>query len=137
MGKTPRIGRFAEQSSGHARYASVSRERTIAAGNSCVSHGGNPSPCARHRGQLTPCGANVVLFKRLAGQSRTLVWSAPNVPAPSRMFARERAWSSAAQLAEGSASGVTGDDGDKVARASVEDERLGLSATLYVEYRRA
>ena len=31
---------------------------------------------------------NVVLFKRLAGQSRTLAWSAPGVAARSRMIAR-------------------------------------------------
>ena len=81
--------------------------------------------------------ANVVFWKRLAGQSRTLVWSAPDVPTPSRMFARERAWSSAAQLVDGHAPGALWEDGESVASTSVEDERLGLSAMLYVESRQA
>ena len=74
---------------------------------------------------------HAVLFKRLAGQSRTLVWSAPGVTAGSRMAAREQAWTSAAGLFEDVAplAGARG----QVASATVWDERLGLSAMLYIE----
>jgi hypothetical protein len=106
---------------------------------------------------------NVVLFKRLAGQSRTLAWSAPGVAAWSRMIAREQAWKRAAALLDDGGSAPKPplravDDGgsapkpplravderrlpdrdreDEVAVASVWDERLGLSALLYAESRR-
>src|SRR5690348_12538511 len=42
-------------------------------------------------------------FKRIAGQSRTLVWSADGVPEANRLAARERAWTSAAALLDGAA----------------------------------
>ena len=74
---------------------------------------------------------HAVLFKRLAGQSRTLVWSAPGVSAASRMIAREQGWTSAAELFE-DGSPLSG-AGGQVASATVWDERLGLSAMLYIE----
>ena len=74
---------------------------------------------------------NVVLFKRLAGQSRALVWSAPGVSTASRMVAREQAWSGAAQLVEGQVVSSGGDAGTVVS-VSVGDAQLGLSAMLYV-----
>jgi hypothetical protein len=77
---------------------------------------------------------NAVLFKRLAGQSRTLAWSAPDVDAASRATAREQAWTSAAALLDGQA--PAGGDA-AAASVSVIDEHLGLSAMLYVESRRA
>ena len=73
---------------------------------------------------------NVVLFKRLAGQSRALVWSAPGVSTASRMVAREQAWSGAAQLVEGQVVSSGGDAGTVVS-VSVGDAQLGLSAMLY------
>jgi len=77
--------------------------------------------------------ANVVFFKRLAGQSRALAWSAPGVSTASRRIAREQAWSSAARLVEERLLAAGGDDDGEVASASVWDEDLGLSAMLYVE----
>ena len=72
-------------------------------------------------------------FKRIAGQSRTLEWSAPGVPAASRMAAREHAWKSAATVLDGSPLQVD----NEAASVAVADERLGLSAQLYVESCRA
>lgn len=74
---------------------------------------------------------NVVFFKRLAGQSRALGWSAPGVSTASRMAAREQAWSGAAQLVDDRLLGSA--DTDQVANASVWNEQLGLSALLHVE----
>jgi hypothetical protein len=78
---------------------------------------------------------NVVLFKRLAGQSRTLAWSAPGVAAWSRMIAREQAWKRAAAFLDERRRPTRERDGE-AAVASVWDERLGLSALLYAESRR-
>ena len=77
--------------------------------------------------------ANVVFFKRLAGQSRALAWSAPGISTASRMAAREQAWSSAAHLVDDRLLGAALDDADQVATASVCDPHLGLSALLHVE----
>ena len=79
---------------------------------------------------------NVVLFKRLAGQSRTLAWSAPGVPAWSRMMAREQVWKRAAALLDERRRPAHEPDGE-AAVVSVWDERLGLSALLYAESRRS
>lgn len=79
---------------------------------------------------------NVVLFKRIAGQSRVLTWSAPGVSPASLMAAREHVWSSAADLVEGGALHDGAGDSDLTATASTWDERLGLSAMLHVESRR-
>ena len=76
---------------------------------------------------------NAGFFKRVAGQSRTLVWSTPGVTAASRMTAREQAWTSAAELLD---EGARPSDDGQAASVSVSDERLGLSAMLYVESRR-
>ena len=76
---------------------------------------------------------NVVFFKRVAGQSRALAWSAPDVSTASRMAAREQAWSSAAQLVEERLLLAGGDDAGQVASAVFWDDQLGLSAMLYVE----
>jgi hypothetical protein len=77
--------------------------------------------------------ANVVFFRRLAGQSRVLTWSAPGVSTASRMMAREQVWSSAATLVEDRFARAGGDGAGQIASASVWDEDLGLSAMLYVE----
>jgi hypothetical protein len=79
---------------------------------------------------------NVVFFKRVAGQSRALAWSAPGVSSSSRMAAREQAWSSAAELVDERLSRAGGDDADNVASVIWWNDRLGLSAMLYVESRR-
>ena len=73
--------------------------------------------------------SNVVFWKRIAGQSRTLVWSARNDGA-SPMLARERAWTRAAELVEHGA--LRAADGETVI-VSCRDDRLGLWALLYVE----
>jgi hypothetical protein len=73
---------------------------------------------------------DAVLFKSVAGQSRTLVWSAPGVAAATRMGALENAWVSAADLIDDA---PPRREGVRTASASVSDDRLGLSALLYVE----
>ena len=78
---------------------------------------------------------NAVLFKRVAGQARTLVWSAPGVTVAGRMAAREQAWTSAAELVEDGTS-LSGQRADATC-ASMSNERLGLSALLYIESARA
>lgn len=78
---------------------------------------------------------NVVFFERLAGRSRTLTWSAPGTLTQSRMIAREQGWSAAARFVEGQRV-HEGSDDDRVASTSVWDERLALSAMLYVESQR-
>jgi hypothetical protein len=87
-------------------------------------------PLARHLG-LT----SVVLFKRAAGQSRSLAWSAPNVPAARRLAAREQAWTAAAELLDHGAPlvGSLGAELASVASVAVEDIVLGLSGMMYVE----
>jgi hypothetical protein len=75
---------------------------------------------------------HVVFFKRLAGQSRTLVWSASGVAAWSRMAAREQAWKMAAAFVDERPMPAREHD-SKVASVAIAEERLGLSAMLYVE----
>jgi hypothetical protein len=77
--------------------------------------------------------ANVVFFERLAGRSRTVVWSAPFATTPSRMIAREQAWTSAALLLEGCPPAAAEDDAGNIASTSIVNDRLGLSAMLHVE----
>ena len=77
--------------------------------------------------------ANVVFFERVAGRSRTLVWSAPYATTPSRMVAREQAWTCASRLLEGCPPFAGRYDDTQLASASIVDDRLGLSAMLYVE----
>jgi hypothetical protein len=83
---------------------------------------------------------NVVFFKRIAGQTRVLGWSAPGASTASRLGARERVWSSvAAAMDEESAAGrlrIEGDEDGKTATSSVWNDRLGLSALLHVESHR-
>lgn len=83
----------------------------------------------------------VVLFKRVAGQSRTLAWAAPGVPAARRLAAREHAWTSAAELMDhvlyDTGSSPRSQRGGDTASVSIEDAKLGLSVMLYVESRRA
>lgn len=75
-----------------------------------------------------------VFFRRVAGQSRTLAWSAPGVSPARLLAARENAWKAAADLVE---TGMAPSDGGvNAARVFVHDDALGLSATLYVESRR-
>jgi hypothetical protein len=79
---------------------------------------------------------NVVFFKRVAGQSRVLAWSAPGASTASRLRARERVWSSvAAALDEAvpSLPAPEGDEEDTVVTVSIGNGRLGLSALLQVE----
>jgi len=76
---------------------------------------------------------NVVFFKRLAGQSRVLSWSAPGVSTASRMIAREQTWSRAAELVEDGLPSAGRDDSGLVVCASLWDEALALSALLRVE----
>jgi hypothetical protein len=68
-------------------------------------------------------------FKRIAGQSRVFVWSAPGVDAPSQTAAREHVSRSAAGLLSGDPPHV----GGNTAHAVLSDEQLGLSAVLCVE----
>ena len=76
-------------------------------------------------------------FKRIAGHSRTLAWSAPGVAAPARTAAPEHAWtSSGAAPFDGSPLPPLHED-DATASATVSDEALGLTALLYVESCRA
>jgi hypothetical protein len=87
--------------------------------------------------------ATMVFFKRVAGQSRSLVWAAPGVATSRRLAACEQAWTSAAELVERGTplAGPGGGDGghaktprgEEVATATFEDVKLGLSALLYVE----
>lgn len=79
------------------------------------------------------CLTSASFFKRIAGQSHTLAWSAPGVAAPTRTAAREDAWTSGSPLLDGSSL----HENDAVASAAVSDEALGLSALLYVESCRA
>jgi hypothetical protein len=89
----------------------------------------------------------MVFFKRVAGQSRTLVWAAAGVATSRRLAACEQAWTSAAELVEHGAllAEPGGRDGrhpkpprgEEVATATFEDAKLGLSAMLYVESGRA
>ncbi len=77
---------------------------------------------------------NAVHWKRLAGQSRTVLWSERGATAASRRLACERAWTSAADFLEYGAPRAS--DGD-TATSCVHDARLGLWAILHVEsYRR-
>jgi hypothetical protein len=75
--------------------------------------------------------ANVVWFRRVAGQSRAIVWSARGTSGASRLTARERAWTSAATLLEEGA--VREDERVRVATVAIQDERLGLSGLLHAE----
>ena len=82
----------------------------------------------------------VVFFKRVAGQSRTLAWSAPGIPAARRLAAREHAWTRAAELVDhvalDGASTPRSLRSGETASVSVEDARLGIAVMLYVESRR-
>jgi hypothetical protein len=75
--------------------------------------------------------ANVVWFRRVAGQSRALVWSARGASTASRLAARERAWSSAATLFEEGP--VLDDEHARIVSVAIQEERLGLSALLHAE----
>jgi hypothetical protein len=77
--------------------------------------------------------ANVVFFKRLAGRSRFLSWSAPGASVARLLAAREQVWSSAARIVDGRPLCSEGVGSGRVASAFVSDEPLGLSAMLYVE----
>jgi hypothetical protein len=83
---------------------------------------------------------NVVFFKRVAGQTRVLGWSAPGASTASRLGARERVWSSvAAAMDDAGAAGwprIEGDEEGRTATTSVYNDRLGLSALLHVESQR-
>jgi len=78
----------------------------------------------------------VVLYKRIAGQARTLGWSAPGVSATRLLAAREQVWSRAAERVDCCrlevATPRSDADGD-TALLSLEDASLGLSVLLYVE----
>jgi hypothetical protein len=78
----------------------------------------------------------VVLFKRAAGQSRSIAWSAADVPAARRLAAREHAWTTAAALVDHGMP-VIGPSGPDVASVAVEDVELGVSGMMYVESTRA
>ena len=71
---------------------------------------------------------NAVLWKRLAGQSRTLRWTNRHFASRRSTRAREHAEGSAAELLA-CGSPFAGE----TAIASLCDDRLGLRATLYVE----
>jgi hypothetical protein len=71
--------------------------------------------------------------KRVAGQSRSFVWSAPGVTSPGRVSVGEHAWTSAAELLE-TASRL--EEEGEIASATVADDRLGLAALFYIESRR-
>src|SRR5277367_2268126 len=71
--------------------------------------------------------------KRVAGQSRSFVWSAPGPGSAARIPAKAHAWTSAAELLE--AASRLEEEGE-IASATVADDRLGLAALLYVESRR-
>ena len=83
---------------------------------------------------------NVVFFKRVAGQSRVLGWSAPGASTASRLGARERVWSNVAAAMDGAGAPgwlrFEGDEDGKTTTVSVHSDRLGLSALLYVESHR-
>lgn len=75
---------------------------------------------------------NVVFFKRVGGQCRSLAWSEPTVTTAQRLAAREQAWQLAAELVE-CGMPVVGPHGASVASAAVEDVVLSVSGVLYVE----
>jgi hypothetical protein len=74
--------------------------------------------------------------KRVAGQSRSFLWSAAGtggVGSAARIPAKAHSWTTAAELLE--AASHLEEEGE-IASATVADDRLGLAALLYVESRR-
>jgi hypothetical protein len=85
---------------------------------------------------------HAVLWKRMAGHSRAVAWSAPGASSASHIAARERAWTAAAAVVDGVAALAGAADPDQPTEGSstnvaLSDEALGLSAMLHVEARRS
>jgi hypothetical protein len=111
------LAHVADVLEGGARCASISPAEVLAA--VCEA-------TAAHLGLV-----NVVWFRRVAGQSRTIVWSARGTAAASRLTARERAWTAAATLFEEGA--VLEEERARIVNVAIQDERLGLSALFHAE----